>query len=68
VVILNTQTKGKKMNALQAMVIETIMDSVYENMNEKLEKTQNRKRNYAQPLTQTCLSANQANALRKLLA
>lgn len=56
------------MNALQAMVIETIMDSVYENMDEKLKKTQNRKRNYAQPLTQTCLSANQAKALRKLLA
>ena len=56
------------MNALQAMVIETIMDSVYDNMDEKLEKTQNRKRNSAQPLSQTCLSASQANALRKLLA
>ena len=56
------------MNALQAMVIETIMDSVYESMDEKLEKTQSRKHNYAQPLTQTCLSANQANALRKLIA
>ena len=56
------------MNALQAMVIESIMDSVYENMNEQLEKTHNRKRNSAQPLSQTCLSAGQAEALRKLLA
>jgi len=56
------------MNALQAMVIETIMESVYETMDENLNKTQNRKRNSATPLTQTCLSPSQANALRKLLA
>jgi len=55
------------MNPIQRMVVEALMDSVYENLDEKLNKAQNRKRNYAQPLTQTCLSANQANALRKLL-
>jgi len=66
--IRNIQTKDKAMNALQAMVIETIMESVYENLDSDLNKTQNRKRNSATPLTQTCLSPSQANALRKLLA